>query len=384
MIQSVLLVMLGFLLAGLIASLLAPSLYKRAARLTTRRIESTMPLTLAEIEADKDLLRASFAIKVRRLESALAKSKDKNASQLVEISRLHMAIAAIQDEAAELRKQLDERRNAAEVFEQTISKRFPELEISLSEAKRALDEQAYEIKTLRSKLQRRDEAVTTTERALLLSQAEVKQLRETLEQGAADQSGRSARRPAQWSPEDFRAEYSRLNLELSKTREQLAHAQEREAHHTVALKTELQQLAQQIMSLTAAHVEQGLRHPGGATPNPRPPARNYGGDGSVTIESPRQSAPAWPNKRHGQENTPMAAREPGRDLGSAEHSRLPTPATPLANATRMAPDETSGHSSSAGNTSAGSETEGDEQKSDAGIRSLLDRLRDVPEPLAGA
>ena len=80
MIQAIMLIALGFLIASLIGVLLAPSFWSRASRLSKKRLEATLPLTLGEIEATQDQLRATYAVRVRRLESSLAGSKQKAAN----------------------------------------------------------------------------------------------------------------------------------------------------------------------------------------------------------------------------------------------------------------------------------------------------------------
>ena len=256
MIEYALLVMLGFCAAGLLALLIAPTIWNRAVRLTTKRLDATLPMSLSDIEADKDLLRASYAIQIRRLEAGLNKARDKSANQLVEISKLQMLIGEMRDRVGSLEKQLDERRNAANVFERTITKRFPEMEAALSAAKAALDERGHETGDLANKLRRKEEALTLAQRSANLQQGEIRKLRETLEGGAADRTGRFKKRPAQWSLDEFRSEYDRLNLELSKMRELLALAQEREAGQVAVLRNELQNLAQQIMISVAAQEKQ--------------------------------------------------------------------------------------------------------------------------------
>lgn len=248
MIEYALLVMLGFCVAGLLALLIAPTIWNRAVRLTTKRLDATLPMSLSDIEADKDLLRAAYAIQIRRLEAGLNKARDKSASQLVDISKLQMAIGEMRDRVATLEKQLEERRNAANVFERTIKKRFPEMETSLGAAKAAMDERAYEIGDLNNKLRRKEEALGLLQRSSSLQQSEIRRLRESLEGNAADRTGRFRKRPAQWSLDEFRSEYDRLSLELSKMREQLALAHERETSQVAVLKAELQNLAEQIMS----------------------------------------------------------------------------------------------------------------------------------------
>src|ERR1700736_2441773 len=58
----------GFLAASLIALAAAPAFWRRAIRLSTRRLEMQLPLSLEEILAGRDLLRAEFAVECRRLE----------------------------------------------------------------------------------------------------------------------------------------------------------------------------------------------------------------------------------------------------------------------------------------------------------------------------
>jgi hypothetical protein len=43
---------LGLLTAGVLALLVTPAIWRRATRLTRQRIEGSVPMTLAEIQAD--------------------------------------------------------------------------------------------------------------------------------------------------------------------------------------------------------------------------------------------------------------------------------------------------------------------------------------------
>ncbi|TIT21426.1 MAG: hypothetical protein E5W70_16820, partial [Mesorhizobium sp.] len=87
MVQSILFFVLGFLCAGFLALMIAPAVWRRAVALTRKRVEGSMPLTLAEIQADKDRIRAEFAVSVRRLEMTVKSLREKAAEQLVEIGR---------------------------------------------------------------------------------------------------------------------------------------------------------------------------------------------------------------------------------------------------------------------------------------------------------
>ncbi|MBT3069925.1 hypothetical protein KKP04_03460 [Rhodomicrobium sp. Az07] len=249
MIQAVMLIALGFLIASLLGVLLAPSLWARAARLSRKKLESSLPLTLSEIEAAQDQLRASYAVRMRRLETALASAKQKAANQLVDNSRLQMEIAGLKDRIAELDLQLSERRNAATVLEQQITKRFPELDGEITRAKAELHERGFELQDLTNRLARREEELDAAEREAASYQEELGRLREVLERSsAADKGGRRLRRASQWTLDDYKAEYDRLNLELSKLRQQLAQLQDRDGQQVGVIRGELQKLAELIMN----------------------------------------------------------------------------------------------------------------------------------------
>src|ERR1700752_2268002 len=67
--------------------MIAPAIWRRAVALTRRRIEASVPLSLTDIQADKDRMRAEFAMSTRRLEMSIKTFKDKAAAQVVEINR---------------------------------------------------------------------------------------------------------------------------------------------------------------------------------------------------------------------------------------------------------------------------------------------------------
>ncbi|MEM8750576.1 MAG: hypothetical protein AAGF28_09750 [Pseudomonadota bacterium] len=123
MLESGLFFTLGFLFAALLALMVAPAIWRRAVLLTRHRIESSVPLTLNEIQADKDQLRAEFAMSTRRLEVSVEELKERAAEQLIEINRRRdevlllekqqsdkeSRIAELEGQSAELRSELQER-----------------------------------------------------------------------------------------------------------------------------------------------------------------------------------------------------------------------------------------------------------------------------------
>ncbi|MBZ9740229.1 MULTISPECIES: hypothetical protein [unclassified Mesorhizobium] len=143
MVQSVLFFVLGFLCAGFLALMVAPAVWRRAVALTRRRIEASIPLTQAEIQADKDRIRAEYAMTTRRLEINVKALRGKVAEQLVEINRGREALKGLaiertdKDRAlAELGAKNDALRQREEELHQ-LSERLKETERKLE--RRALD-----------------------------------------------------------------------------------------------------------------------------------------------------------------------------------------------------------------------------------------------------
>ncbi|PZA13417.1 hypothetical protein DNX69_03350 [Rhodopseudomonas palustris] len=101
MIEQIMYLAIGFLVAMLLALMIAPLVHNRAVRLTTKRLEAATPLSMAEIQADKDQIRAEFAISARRLELSVDQLKNKTTSQAAEIGRKTDAINRLKLEIAE-------------------------------------------------------------------------------------------------------------------------------------------------------------------------------------------------------------------------------------------------------------------------------------------
>jgi chromosome segregation ATPase len=101
MIEPVMYFGIGFLVAALLGLLFVPLVHNRAVRLTMRRLEAATPLSIAEIRADKDQLRAEFAMSTRRLEMSVAQMKTKTTSQLAELGKKADAINQLKKELGE-------------------------------------------------------------------------------------------------------------------------------------------------------------------------------------------------------------------------------------------------------------------------------------------
>src|ERR1700730_9287900 len=177
MIEPIMFFGIGFLVASLIGLVFMPLVHGRAVRLTARRLEASTPLSMAEIQADKDQLRAEFAMSTRRLELAVEGMKARTTNQLAELSkkgdtinRLKVelgektaAVAAIESREKALRDQL---RASEEEFsvktgtlrdaQRVLAEKeadLAKLSVSLDERSVVADSQRVEIVALRTQVE---------------------------------------------------------------------------------------------------------------------------------------------------------------------------------------------------------------------------------------
>jgi chromosome segregation ATPase len=101
MIEPIMYLAIGFLVSMLFGLMIVPLVHNRAVRLTTRRLEAATPLSMAEIQADKDQLRAEFAMSARRLEMSVDQLRNKTTSQLAELGKKSDAINRMKIELGE-------------------------------------------------------------------------------------------------------------------------------------------------------------------------------------------------------------------------------------------------------------------------------------------
>src|ERR1700755_2586036 len=101
MIEPIMYLAIGFLISMLFGLMIVPLVHNRAVRLTTKRMEAATPLSMAEIQADKDQLRAEFSMSARRLEMSVDQLKNKTTSQLAELGKKSDAINRMKLELGE-------------------------------------------------------------------------------------------------------------------------------------------------------------------------------------------------------------------------------------------------------------------------------------------
>ena len=101
MIELIMYLGIGFLVATLLGLFFIPLVHNRAVRLTMKRLEASMPRSIAEVRADKDQVRAEFAVSTRRLEMRIEKLKAQTTTQLAEHGKKTDAINQLKKELAE-------------------------------------------------------------------------------------------------------------------------------------------------------------------------------------------------------------------------------------------------------------------------------------------
>ncbi|MDB5643527.1 MAG: hypothetical protein JWN07_2844 [Hyphomicrobiales bacterium] len=108
---------LGVLVAGLLGLMILPALWRRAVRLSTRRLEMQTPLSMDEVLADRDLLRAEHAVAQRRLEDRLSHEQDARARDRADLGRKLVALTTQTEALQNLRA--DHARAQAELVDLT-------------------------------------------------------------------------------------------------------------------------------------------------------------------------------------------------------------------------------------------------------------------------
>src|SRR6201982_3926702 len=151
MVEPIMYLAIGFLLSMLCWLAVGPLVHNRAVRLTTRRLEAATPLSMAEIQADKDQLRAEFAMSARRLEVSGGPLKNKTTSQLAELGKKTDAINRMKVELGEKNAtifQLEAREKAVKEQLRATEEEFSAKTDSLRSAEQALSDRPADLSRL--------------------------------------------------------------------------------------------------------------------------------------------------------------------------------------------------------------------------------------------
>src|SRR6188768_2836705 len=188
MIEPIMFFGLGFLASSLLGLIIVPFVHARAVRLTVRRLEAATPLSMAEIQADKDQLRAEFAMSTRRLEMSVDTLKNRSTGQLAElgkrndvINRLKIELGekaatifaleardkGIKDQLRATEDELEVKTNNLRETERNLADKEAELakaSASLTEQTATSDSQRVEIVALKTQVDNFKDQVATLER----------------------------------------------------------------------------------------------------------------------------------------------------------------------------------------------------------------------------
>lgn len=152
MIEIAMYIALGALAAGLVALAIVPAIWKRAVHLTQRRIAATVPLDVEEIRAEKDRMRAEFALTIRRMEKKLDSEREASANRRIEINNqsedLQSALAE-RDSKADAVLELEERERVLRAELRSREEELVRVSSTLREAERKLVNRDNEIAILK-------------------------------------------------------------------------------------------------------------------------------------------------------------------------------------------------------------------------------------------
>src|SRR5687768_8079494 len=147
-IETIMLVALGFAVAALIALFLGRIAWVFALSLGKKRMQRSTPTTIAELQSDRDRLRAEYAMLSRRLELRMSELKTKLAEQMAEVSRNRNRIDHLISELRARDKQLNER-----------DTELQSLRVQLGPLEQELTARTASVQQLKEQLRSRDEEV---------------------------------------------------------------------------------------------------------------------------------------------------------------------------------------------------------------------------------
>jgi chromosome segregation ATPase len=202
MIESVMYFGIGFLVAALLALLFIPLVHNRAVRLTMKRLEAATPLSIAEIRADKDQLRAEFAMSTRRLEMSVEKMKAKATTQLAELGKKTDAINHLKKELGEKTATIFSLETRDKALREQLRATEEEFEIksaSLREAERHLADKEAELTKLLGELGERSQIAEGQRSEIAAFRAQIESMKASVadyERAVADTEHRMTRERA--------------------------------------------------------------------------------------------------------------------------------------------------------------------------------------------
>ena len=184
MIEPIMYMAIGFLVSTLLGLMLLPLVHNRAVRLTTRRLEASAPVSMAEVQADKDQLRAEFAVAARKLELTIDQLKSRSASQLAELGKKTDAVNRLKVELSERSAEAFALKTREQAFQDQLRTTTEQLQTtagSLQQTQQALAEQQAEVSRLTAALADRAQIIAAREAELAALVAQVEALKQRVD-----------------------------------------------------------------------------------------------------------------------------------------------------------------------------------------------------------
>ncbi|HEX7882572.1 MAG TPA: hypothetical protein VF499_07540 [Afipia sp.] len=179
MVEPIMYLAIGFLVSMLFGLMIMPLVHNRAVRLTTKRLEAATPLSMAEIQADKDQLRAEFAMSARRLEMSVEQLKNKTSSQLADLGKKSDAINRLKIELGEKNAAifaLEAREKALKDQLRATEEEFTAKTQSLRSVEQQFTDKQAELAKLNSELSQRSMTAESRQVELLAVRSQIEAL----------------------------------------------------------------------------------------------------------------------------------------------------------------------------------------------------------------
>jgi chromosome segregation ATPase len=224
MIEPIMYLAIGFLVSMLFGLMIVPLVHNRAVRLTTRRLEAATPLSMAEIQADKDQLRAEFAMSARRLEMNVEQLKNKTTSQLAELGKKSDAINRMKIELGEKNAaifSLEAREKAVKEQLRATEEEFAAKTELLRNAEQALTDKQAELARINHELNDRAMTADSRQVELVAVRTQIEQLKGRVGDAEKEFSTTQARLAQE------RADSERATHELSEARSRVENLSQR-------------------------------------------------------------------------------------------------------------------------------------------------------------
>ncbi len=219
MIEPIMYLAIGFLISMLFGLMIVPLVHNRAVRLTTRRLEAATPLSMAEIQADKDQLRAEFAMSARRLEMSVDQLKNKTTSQLAELGINRMKLELGEKNATIF--SLEAREKAMKEQLRATEEEFTAKTESVRDAEQALKDKQGELAKINAELSDRSMMASSRQVELVAVRAQIDALKGRVGDAEKEFAATQARL------EQERSESEKATRELSEARSRVENLSQR-------------------------------------------------------------------------------------------------------------------------------------------------------------